>query len=521
MGSVLFEPVLPPLESEVSLGEEETAEVEDEAQDQEHVPLVDERILKQEIEDAGNGVAGTAEDVQEDETKESEITDRPNAEAATEAFRPDSPTLAYNVPLPLSPLAVEEIGSSPIIDARRSSTPAPLDLLPSPQLDLPLLSPTFDEVTSLQPPLLPPSPALPQSPSLIVTSFDDTTDDIPPSPPSRSPRPFRILSLDGGGLVGPIPQLLALKKHLASTSNSSLPSQHFDLIVGTSSSALPALLLGQYGLSIDETLDICTRVARQALRLEGTASAPCQMKPKRGGKWSRLFSKSSRTTSAVQAIPRRTALESAIKQFVPAATSPLPPSRSSCQTAILAYLRSNSASSRAQECWLDSESDLSFLGIVQASMALPGSTSSPYVPSPTSLNPASSALAHPLLDSSDQSVELVSLSIGYSLASISLDPKRTSRTRLDALRQIKEYGAGNSATAEALRKRLEREKKVKLIRIEAGCDGAELARADEGDLVESLQSQIEGRRRTVNTDSGRNRQSEHFLISPSPLASLH
>lgn len=513
MGSVLFEPVLAPFESEVPQGEKESEEMEQGGSRVEQIEVAEGRLGEPEIEEDVQ-IVEMGEVVDKDETKEHGTADGVTEHSMIEA----ASTSALDVPLPLSPLATEEFTT--IDENRHTSTPAPLELLPSTPIDLPILSPPIDSTPFLEPPPLPPSPALPQSPSLIITSFDETTDELPPSPPPKSSKPFRILSLDGGGLVGPIPQLIALKKHLALNSDSSLPSQHFDLIVGTSSSALPTLLLGQFRLSIDETLDVLTRVARQALRLEGTAAAPGQTKPKRGGKWSRLFSKSSRTTSAAQVIPRRTALESAIKQFVPAATSSLPLSRSSCQTAVLAYQRTSSTSSRAQQCWLDSESDLTLLEIVQASMALPGSSSSPFVSSPTSLNPSSSALSHAsgFVDSLDQPIELISLSIGYSLASITLDSKRTSRTRLDALRQIKEFGAGNAASAEALSKRLEKDARVNLIRIEANCDGAELVRADEGDLVESIRAQIEGRRRAANTASSRNRQSKFFSFLAPPLS---
>ncbi|GAA5976825.1 hypothetical protein JCM5350_007259 [Sporobolomyces pararoseus] len=536
-GSLLFEPVLP----SIQVGEVQADELVAETEEGEHPAVLQEKKMDGELEE---------ETAREDEAEEGVEQDKIEIEEEKEEEKVTvEPISVVRESDPMErALTLESYPSTPV-DINNSLLGLALDspLPPSPQVD-DLFSPSQRKTVSViqsspppdprqlleplpiadnEPSKLPPSPALPSSPSLLITSFDDNTDTdtLPPSPPPKPDRPFRVLSLDGGGLVGPIPQLLALKKELLDNSHDSTsPSHHFDLIVGTSSSALPALLLGQLGLSIDETLQICAQVSRRALGLEGPSTASSesskqQSKPRRIGRWSRFFSRSSRSSRILPPPDRRTALDAALKQYTPSATAPLPLSRTPCRGAVLAY-RKTATEHRAQECWLSVDSNLSLSEIVQASMSLPSNTTSPFVPSPTSFNPTSSALkyAQSLLSnystSHSRSIELASVSIGYSLSTIPLSVPPTtakksigvsSRTRLEKLKELKQIGAGNSAAHESLSKKLlERGRGggggedeefypvIDLKRIDLGLDSRELGWKDESELFENLKVQIFG-----------------------------
>lgn len=415
MGSILFEPVLPSIEvQEVetteSLGlnevqgetgtgsDEKSQQVQEEEIEENGGDEIKAETAPSEEETATSTPLGSSDGVLDDILGGYEVTpspEEPQTVGTDSNSKPEPENsileLALDTPLPLSP-QVEQAEATReqehIVPPRPSSPPAPLELLAALPINDESL-PTTD--SSLVEPLQTPSPpALPSSPSLLITSVDDeeAEEAAPPSPPPKPSQSFRILSLDGGGLVGPLPQLFALKKYLSSIPDAdpAVPSRHFDLIVGTSSSALPALLLGQLGLSIDETLRICAQVSRKAFNLEGTTSSGAKpSKPRRIGRWSRFFNRGARSApSTPSPLDRRAALETAIKQLVPSATAPLPLSRTNCRTAVLAFKRSPS---RAQECWLSPDSNLSLLEMVQASMAFP-SSSSTFVPSPTSLNPS-------------------------------------------------------------------------------------------------------------------------------------
>ncbi|GAA6061191.1 hypothetical protein JCM10212_002404 [Sporobolomyces blumeae] len=331
------------------------------------------------------------------------------------------------------------------------------------------------------------------SPILLVSPTEDVFEVRAPSPPPKPSRPFRILSLDGGRLVGPVPQLLALKRHLDESGASPYPCHDFDLVVGTSSSALPAILLGHFGRSVDEALEISIKVSRAALGLEGPRqrgqNATFVETSKRGGRWSRLFGLggSSRTAGSRQTGPsRQQALGAAVEQFVISLSDPVPTSLGRCRTAVLAFRRQTSPNTRPEEAWLTPGCDFSLAEIVQASMALSTSVESPWTASPASLNPSTSALSYAKasLATDESSIELVSVSMGYALSSLSSEPKRAGRSRSDAIRQAKEIGAGNAATAEALKVRFQRDSGFKMVRLEAGFDGSRLGEFDEADLVE-------------------------------------
>ncbi|GAA5860593.1 hypothetical protein JCM1840_000310 [Sporobolomyces johnsonii] len=508
-GSTLFEQVLPPLGDAVMIEEPAEVQVQPEEGDkaEEEVELA---------EPAGQELAVSDEKVEPTEEAQARATDDESTQgpaadlvvlAVTDEQTPldkqaaGAPTIALPLVEPAPPaldepslLPESRTPASPVLDVAPPFPPAPssptLIVTPSPDAAAPQIetAPASEEplpplVDSPDPasPIAEPTPASPPAPSspiLIVTPSPETAAPAVDSPPKPS-RPFRILSLDGGGLVGPIPQLLALKQHLSSTSGPSLPSAHFDLVVGTSSSALPALLLGQLGLSIDETLEICSKIAREALGLEGpaTAAAGRRIKPKPRGRWSKIFGLGGRAGAddEPQTVRREDVLEAAIRRFFPGATAPLSGARSGCTTGVLAFERAPGSGGRAQERWLSADSGLTLLEVVKASMAASPSFSggSTWTSSPTSLNPSASALTfaqkHSLV-SSAQHVELVSLGIGYSMLAIdsALTPKKLPRSRIEALRLIKQLSAGNAATAEALAKKLYTHDGVRLIRIDGG-----------------------------------------------------
>ncbi|KAG8763658.1 hypothetical protein FRC12_008465 [Ceratobasidium sp. 428] len=84
------------------------------------------------------------------------------------------------------------------------------------------------------------------------------TDPIPPRDPAAS-RPARILSLDGGGVRGYSALILLqafmlrLKVHLGSDKDIR-PADFFDLIIGTSTGGIMALMLGRLRMSVDDCL---------------------------------------------------------------------------------------------------------------------------------------------------------------------------------------------------------------------------------------------------------------------------
>ncbi|GAA5910471.1 hypothetical protein JCM5296_007187 [Sporobolomyces johnsonii] len=520
-GSTLFEQVLPPLGDAVMIEEPAEVQVLPEEGDkaEEEVELA---------QPAGQELAVPDEKVEPTEEAQAhatadESTQGPAADllvlTVTDEPTPldkqaaGAPTIALPLVEPAPPALDEPFllpdsrtPASPVLDVAPPFSPAPssptLIVTPSPDAAAPQIETAPPASEEPLPPLVdspdpaspiadptPASPPAPSSPILIVTPSPETAAPAV-DPPSKPSRPFRILSLDGGGLVGPIPQLLALKQHLFSTSGPSLPSAHFDLVVGTSSSALPALLLGQLGLSIDETLEICSKIAREALGLEGPAAAAAgrRIKPKPRGRWSKIFGLGGRAGAddEPQTVRREDVLEAAIRRFFPGATAPLSGARSGCTTGVLAFERAPGSGGRAQERWLSADYGLTLLEVVKASMAASPSFSSgsTWTTSPTSLNPSASALTfaqkHSLVPSA-QHVELVSLGIGYSMLAIdsALTPKKLPRSRIEALRLIKQLSAGNAATAEALAKKLDRHDGVRLIRIDGGYDGAQLARAED------------------------------------------
>ncbi|GAA6039599.1 hypothetical protein JCM8097_002205 [Rhodosporidiobolus ruineniae] len=347
---------------------------------------------------------------------------------------------------------------------------------------------------------------------------------IPPS------APFRILSLDGGGPVGSIPQLLLLQQHLASHPSSSSPAQHFDLIVGTSSSALLAVLFGHFGLEIDVALKLYTRIAQKAFNLE-LPNSPAPQKAAKKGIWSRLFGLGGSSSPAPPApqssgpsetTRRENALDEALKAFLPQVNEPFSRSsstKSKSRVAVLAYERISGAT---QEVWLSTDDaashGLTVSEVIKASLAASSffPPSSRFTRSPTSLNPSTAALS--LVRSSSlalagRPVSLLSLSTGYSsLSPDLLSSKRLSKSRLSALREVKQLAASNAVAAAALAAKVKREEGVEVRRVEVDCSGCGIEAREEWQSVEAIKSVIQAR-------SGSGRSTPRPAASPSLTSS--
>ncbi|EUC60757.1 patatin-like phospholipase [Rhizoctonia solani AG-3 Rhs1AP] len=98
--------------------------------------------------------------------------------------------------------------------------------------------------------------------------------DILPQVPPRdqdSAHPLRILSLDGGGVRG-LSSLIILQefmerlKKAPGVTKSIVPADVFNLIVGTSTGGIIALMLGRLRMSADEVLDMYITLSKQVFR---------------------------------------------------------------------------------------------------------------------------------------------------------------------------------------------------------------------------------------------------------------
>ncbi|GAA6003364.1 hypothetical protein JCM10207_000295 [Rhodosporidiobolus poonsookiae] len=332
---------------------------------------------------------------------------------------------------------------------------------------------------------------------------------VVPTPPSP---PYRVLSLDGCGLVGLIPQLLLLQQHLSSLPGSPSPADHFDLIVGTSTSALLTVLLGHSKLSIPDALAVYTRIAEKAFPLELPVPEGAPRRKQKSGFWSRLFGGGGNggtgTTSpppqvASEPVRRQQALEAALKAHLPGATARFAASTSgeSCRVAVLAFERVGAS---GRERWITNEDGPHGLSVAEVVKASLGATSffpsfGAFMTSPTSLNPSSAALS--LLDSSSapspssgQPISLLSLGSGY--ASLSLDPsttRRLSRARLAALKGVKQLAASNAVAAAALAEKVKKEKgRVEVVRLEVDCSRCGIEAVEEWRTVEAVRGRVSG-----------------------------
>jgi patatin-like phospholipase/acyl hydrolase len=86
--------------------------------------------------------------------------------------------------------------------------------------------------------------------------------------PSPSASSLRILSLDGGGVKGYtsliiLQRILRTLKDVAGLENEPRPFEVFDLIVGTSTGGLIAIMLGRLEMSIDEAIKQYEEVGKE------------------------------------------------------------------------------------------------------------------------------------------------------------------------------------------------------------------------------------------------------------------
>ncbi|BGP18872.1 hypothetical protein JCM10213_003526 [Rhodosporidiobolus nylandii] len=469
-----------------------------------------------------------------DEVKPVEQQDVPPVEESLAAAAPvDAPSASSPPPVPvilfsaepeaIDDAAAETASPQPPLAAESPSEAEPAGA-PSPstaqaqEVDTPARAPSTPVPVAVSPSSPPPPVIIAASPALPVS-------------------PYRILSLDGGGLVGLIPQLSLLKEQLSALPSSPSPASHFDLIVGTSTSALLAVLLGHLGLNIADALDVCIRIAQKALALEFATAESARRKPKRG-LWSRLFGGAEETVAEVGpsvSARRALALDAAIKTLLPSADQPFSAasSRTACSVAVLAFAPRGGSSC---EQWLSSADHASHgltVGeVVKASLAASAffPSSSSWTRSPTSLNPASSALYLTLSTSSllatpaapEQPISLVSLGTGYSSLSLdALNPKRIGKTRLAALRDVKQIAASNAMAAERLVGKVRADKRVEVVRLDVDCGRCGIEAREEWETrsaVDNVVRAAAGGKGTTREDPmtafGPSRSTSTPLLSP-------
>ncbi|KAF4452130.1 Acyl transferase/acyl hydrolase/lysophospholipase [Fusarium austroafricanum] len=93
------------------------------------------------------------------------------------------------------------------------------------------------------------------------------------------PPPVRILSLDGGGIRG-LSSLLILEKLMEELRQVNgldqvpRPCEWFDLIGGTSTGGIIAIMLGKLGMTVAECIQAYKKVAQQAFTLKSRATIP-------------------------------------------------------------------------------------------------------------------------------------------------------------------------------------------------------------------------------------------------------
>ncbi|KAJ5425195.1 hypothetical protein N7465_000265 [Penicillium sp. CMV-2018d] len=95
----------------------------------------------------------------------------------------------------------------------------------------------------------------------------------------RASKPLRILSLDGGGIRG-ISSLLILERIMEGIrdvyglTHVPRPCEYFDLIGGTSTGGIIAIMLGRLGMTVDECLQAYRKVAERAFTPKAHAIIP-------------------------------------------------------------------------------------------------------------------------------------------------------------------------------------------------------------------------------------------------------
>ncbi|CAE7228462.1 unnamed protein product [Rhizoctonia solani] len=104
---------------------------------------------------------------------------------------------------------------------------------------------------------------------------------IPPVSPldqDRAQRPARILSLDGGGVRG-LSSVMILREFMTKLEKASgatkpiIPADFFDLIIGTSTGGILALLFGRLRMNVDEVLDMYQTLSKEVFHTGPAATA--------------------------------------------------------------------------------------------------------------------------------------------------------------------------------------------------------------------------------------------------------
>lgn len=171
-----------------------------------------------------------------------------------------SSPIVYQTAMPLWPRP----SNRNTVDVNRGSLPTPL--LPANHPNSPYQSTALvpTRSTNTQPDNGPRS-HLPQTNDTIRSLLAVSMDSQSPNPATQAiepsadtTRPLRILVLDGGGFrgLGSLLVLQALMERVESDASEDSPihlQKHFDLVVGTSTGGLQALMLGRLGFSVEET----------------------------------------------------------------------------------------------------------------------------------------------------------------------------------------------------------------------------------------------------------------------------
>ncbi|KGO78332.1 Acyl transferase/acyl hydrolase/lysophospholipase [Penicillium italicum] len=98
----------------------------------------------------------------------------------------------------------------------------------------------------------------------------------------RASQPLRILSLDGGGIRG-ISSLLILERIMEGIRDAHQldrvprPCEYFDLIGGTSTGGIIAIMLGRLGMTVDECIRAYRKVAERAFTPKAHAIIPARL----------------------------------------------------------------------------------------------------------------------------------------------------------------------------------------------------------------------------------------------------
>lgn len=196
---------------------------------------------------------------------------------------------------PCYPENQTQVPAPPPVSSRRRNAP-PIDIPPVPPVPGGPWSPFRSATDPLPPP--PPFPSPPNQSLLNVNTIVDLLTGPHSAPVSSSPppilplsslppgyfapaqfcpeagklRPLRLLSLDGGGVRG-ISSLKILKGIMDRIKPGARPCDYFDLIAGTSTGGLIAIMLGRLRMSVDDCIQHYHRLAKHIFKRNPAAQA--------------------------------------------------------------------------------------------------------------------------------------------------------------------------------------------------------------------------------------------------------